>query len=117
MSEKVRKVTLTAPVNQQLKKHHPISSTMDEEVREDVLENGRIVSRLVIKSVNMADRMKGLKDSDFSLESQIYAGSLPDSPSHYTSTGGLDSTCAALNAAADALEHAAVGSSSSQSDK
>lgn len=116
MNENVRKVVTTAPVNQQLKKHHPIPSTMEEEVREDVLEDGRIVSRLVVKSVDMADRMKGLKDTDFSLESQLYAGSLPDSPSHYTSTGGLDSTCAALDAAANVLEHAASGSSSSQSD-
>lgn len=105
MATKQTKRVIQAPVRQVLDQFHPLPVHCEHERVEETLVNGRVKRSIVLEQENLHDRYKGMTVDDFSLESMQLAGSLPDTPSHYTSTDGLDSTCAALDAAANLLEN------------
>lgn len=82
---------------------HPYPSTYEEEEREDVLENGVVTSKLIIKQKLKRDRYKGLKASDFSIQSQIAAG-VQGSPTFLGSSASIDVVDSAISAANSALD-------------
>ena len=56
--------------------HKNIVSNYDITTSEDVVVDGRILKRSVIKTVHPQDKMRGLKPTDFALENIIAVGAL-----------------------------------------
>lgn len=102
----VEQVTFVAPRMRpplgQLRRKHLLPTEAVVEVREDVMDNGVVRTNLVHRKQSLSDRFAGFQVRDFSLQSMILAGSLPQSPS-FAGSPNLDAVSSSLDAAASAL--------------
>lgn len=81
-------------------------------VNEKVTENGRIVNRSVVKTVNRSEALKAFKVTDFCLENQIAVGS--DGLNKYITLSGvsLDKVCSKFDSMSAAIDAAKSDSKS-----
>ena len=99
MGKKVRKAEDFLKVFNKVFVEPEVVSTLNTKyevcINEQIVENGRIINKPIIKTIDMAEEMKPYKVSDFYLENLIASGSvdgLKDVTNEFGSLGmdGLD---------------------------